>query len=523
MKGLSLALIGSLAAVICGCASHAALTSRLDAYSPPPFFEHNLRPEPVTQASIPGAVAADPQMEAQLARLGELKSQWRQALSARDVLPPVYDPEARLWARLAPLATGEEKLRAFIAQGFSLAELEILTLLRHPGVQAAQKTLSASLEGFDQVTQLDEILRQYAAFTEGVMPGVGPMKGSDPIRMKFPYPGIAALKGQVANQEVKIAWENLALARRDALREARRAYWDLSYVIQAQGITRETLSLLAHLEAVATTRYEAGSTSYQDVVKVRIERALLGERLQSLVQGRRGVAAEIRALLELAPQVPLGNPRGRPPALSVPPLEALFALAREQRQELRRLRARIGKAQRMIEMAETMILPAYGSDLSLYPDLAVRQVGRAAPAEPFGTTLRAETGAGLPKLPWYGSQDAYLREIRQKLQALQADLRRAETATDARVRQGWINLDEAQREVLLYRSTIVELSQTSLDISTRGYEAGKVAFADVISSYSQWLNTRLTLFRKRSELGIAWADLEQVTGGAWRPTGIADK
>jgi cobalt-zinc-cadmium efflux system outer membrane protein len=63
--------------------------------------------------------------------------------------------------------------------------------------------LRAALEGFDQVTQLDEILRQYSAFTEAVMPGVGPMQGMDTIQMKFPFPGVTALKGQVAEKNVE--------------------------------------------------------------------------------------------------------------------------------------------------------------------------------------------------------------------------------------------------------------------------------------------------------------------------------
>ncbi|MGB5984663.1 MAG: TolC family protein [Desulfobacterales bacterium] len=529
MKGRSLLLIWSLGPVLWGCGGYTALKSQYDAYSPPPYYARNaLPPQAPTaagagegeinlQSDTPAGPNRDPQLQVELDRLAALKSRWRQLLTPGEGPQPVYVPETGLLSRLAPIAAETDALKRFLSQGFSLPELEILTLLRHPGIQAAQNKLAAALQGFDQVTQLDEILRQYGAFTEGIMPGVGPMKGSDPVGMKFPYPGITSLKGQVVNQGVKIARENLAIARRDALSEVRRAHWTLTFAVQAQVITREILALFDHLESVALTRYEAGSTSYQDVVTVRIERAILGEALTTYAQQRRSVSAGIRAMLDLAPQVPLGNPRGAPEGLEMPPVDELYALAREQRQELRRLRARIGQTERMIEMAETMILPTYASNLSLYPDQAVRQVGSAAMEESFGTTIRAEMGAGLPKLPWYGSQDAYLREIRQKLGALKAELRQAETTTDARVHQGWIKLDQARREVRLYRGTIVELSQTSLDVSTREYEAGKVSFADVIGSYSQWLNTRLALSRKQSDLGIVRAELAQLLGRDWTP------
>jgi outer membrane protein TolC len=62
----------------------------------------------------------------------------------------------------------------------------------------------------------------------------------------------------------------------------------------------------------------------------------------------------------------------------------------------------------------------------------------------------------------------------------------------------------------------VKLSQSALDVSTRGYESGTVSFADVIGSYTIWLKASLTLDRKRSDYGIAWAELEQVVGTSLR-------
>jgi outer membrane protein TolC len=37
-------------------------------------------------------------------------------------------------------------------------------------------------------------------------------------------------------------------------------------------------------------------------------------------------------------------------------------------------------------------------------------------------------------------------------------------------------------------------------------------FADVIASYTSWLQARLTLERKRSDLGVARAELEAAVG-----------
>lgn len=119
-------------------------------------------------------------------------------------------------------------------------------------------------------------------------------------------------------------------------------------------------------------------------------------------------------------------------------------------------------------------------------------------------------------MPWYGTEDAYLRETRQKLYALNEDLKQAETQTNTMVRNTWFNIDKAGREAALYQDEVVKLSRSALDVSTRGYESGNVSFADVIDSYTTWLKANLTLERKRSDFEIAWAELEQVVGTSLR-------
>ena len=115
-------------------------------------------------------------------------------------------------------------------------------------------------------------------------------------------------------------------------------------------------------------------------------------------------------------------------------------------------------------------------------------------------------------MPWYGIEDAYLRETRQKLFALKDELKKTEAETNTMVREAWFKLDRASRETLLYKNDVVKLSSSALNVSTRSYESGNLSFADVIDSYTIWLNASLMLERNRSDLGIAWAKLEQVVG-----------
>ena len=119
-------------------------------------------------------------------------------------------------------------------------------------------------------------------------------------------------------------------------------------------------------------------------------------------------------------------------------------------------------------------------------------------------------------MPWYGTNDAYLRETRQKLAALREELKKTEDETIFKVREAWFRLDRAKRQEALYAQRVVNLSQAALEVSTRAYETGNIAFADVIESYIGWLNARLSLERERSNLGIARSELEEAVGGSWK-------
>ena len=207
-----------------------------------------------------------------------------------------------------------------------------------------------------------------------------------------------------------------------------------------------------------------------------------------------------------------GRPEIRLEAQRAPKLAELQALAQDSRQEINQMRHQLGKMDRMIEMAETAILPSYSPNFSMFEDEALNQVGSQADKPAFAASTSASMGAGLPKMPWFGASDAYLREIRQKRAALAQELVKVKIATVALVRQKWFELDRARRETRLYRDTVVKLSQAALDVSTSGYESGNVSFADVISSYTLWLKSNLTLAQKRSEYGIAWAELQQALG-----------
>jgi len=488
-------------------AGYRDLKNEYDSYGPPAYFTDQFRPAPESQQPD-----ADELSGAEQQRLEEMKAGWERTLKIDGNEAAFLVPDSGLVEYLKPAQTDAAAAADAVKDIYSLKHLETLALLRNSGVKAAENRFRGSLEAFTQVSALDQILRKYTAFTEDLMTGVGPMKGKEPMRTKFPFPGVSALKGQIVHQQVLAESESLEISRRDVVTDVRMAYWNLVYLIRSKRITADMCELLKHIEAVANARYEAGKTSYQDVMKIRINRKILEEELTTLAERQRNVESKIREIINLPADAALGSPDMILPPAEIPPLDRLYDMARDRRQELRRQRSMVGKTERMIAMAETMILPSYTMNFSLYEDEAVNMTGSLAKKDAFPVQTEAATGAGLPRMPWYGVEDAYLRETRQKLDALKADLNNAEVSTLTMVRSAWFELDRAQRETNLYHNDIVHLSRSALEVSARGYESGKVSFADVIDSYMTWLRANLMLARNQSDLGVARAKLEQFVG-----------
>ena len=502
--------------LLCPQASQAGYKDLMDefnAYTPPDYIEsRQYQSERVADTSEPVASQSS-SFENELKHIKTISTDWRKALTTADgKMPRFFSPEATLLNRYQGAASDNQIAFKAMRVAFDLPTLETLAWIRNPAIKSAEKDFSATVESFSQVANLDEILRQYAAFTASIQTGVGPMKGQEPLKTKFPFPGTVSLKGQIVQHETEAAWQSLEAVRRDVITAARKIYYDLVFIRKAQKITADTVNLFEDLEAVATRRYEAGQTSFQDVVKIQVKTMVLQEDLVTLKEEQRSIESRLIALLNIPPNKPIGYPAIVGNKRRRPQIEKLYPLAKNRRQEIRIKEAQLNKMQDVLEMAETMVLPAFTLNYSAFDNQAINSAGSSAKKTSFEISSSASRGAGLPQNVWYGTNDAYVREIRQRVASLEESLAKTKAETANLIREGWFALDRARREKALYQNNVVRLSKSALDVSTSGYESGNVSFADVISSYELWLSSNLTLEKKRSEFHIAWARLEQTVG-----------
>lgn len=442
----------------------------------------------------------------------KLKADQESRLDKQPGIPFLKVGDNETFSEFFLLSRDENRVAQTIKHKVVLSQIEIMAALRNPAILSAKKRIAAEIESFSQVMALDENLRQYTAFSEDLAPKAGPIKMKELVKLKYPYPGITSLKGQVINHQVSILNEKMEIIRKQVITDIRKAFWQLVFINTSKKITRETIDAFNRLKDVATILYKSGKTSFQDVIKINIKLAVLQEDLITLAEQKKNIDIRILELLNLPGHYTVGSPVFQNPYKETGTPDDLFPLARQNRNELKVIRQSIKKTEKMIEIAETMIQEPFTFNFSLFEDEAVKMVGTDAEKQSFPEKTMAAMQNNLPSKPWYGMDDPWLKGTQQTLSSLEQTLVSAEYTTDRMVQEAWFQVDKNYRELLLYEKQILSLSQSALEVTTREYESGSIPFSEAIDSYTSHLQVQLIIGQKQTELGIRISQLENIVG-----------
>jgi outer membrane protein, heavy metal efflux system len=448
-------------------------------------------------------------------QINDLKTKFNEEINAshENSFLSIVNQEA--YEELAQISLDTKMVTQRVGDRLDLQEIEIFVSLRNPAVLAAKKKVQAELESFSQVMSLDENLKQYAAFTEGINNKVGPLKMKESMKQKFPFPGLTSLKGRIIQQQVAALVEKMTITQKNIVTDTRKAYWDMVFVERSIIVTSETIDAFNRLQDVATTLYKSGKTSFQDIIKINIKIEILKEDLITLTSKKKNIEIKLAELLNIPPHSMLGRVIFIEPDDRIADPKSLYPLARQTRQELKVIRHQITKVENMIEMAESMIQEPFTLGFSTFEDETVNTVGSGAMNSSFPQKTMASMKNNSPSKAWYGIDDPWLNQTRQTLLSLKQTLVKQENETDQMVREAWFNSDKNKRELRLYKNSILPLSKSALDVSTREYESGSIPFSQAIDSYSYWLKVKLTIAKKKTDLGAAVANLEKVVGSSF--------
>jgi outer membrane protein TolC len=390
--------------------------------------------------------------------------------------------EARRLGFAAELGVGEEALRQPLTSAVVLGA----ALERSPAIAAARASYRATVEQFDQIGFLDDLLRQYTTFAKDLDLRFGAERQKELVETHFPFPGTLALESRIVASEARAARERLDQTVRATLAAAGKAYHEYLYAGEAVRIIDSHIDLLRMgMVQIAESRYGLGAAKQGLVLKIHTEAASLEDQRITLQDAERTARARLASILGLDAGFPLGEPTVvaavAPPAAS----EALYQRALQARQELRAFDARIERAEALIELAETKAYPDLSLGYSRFQEGAGTRVGGARMRPPF-----AEKPAAMPKF-WYGETASFVQEMQRRLEATRAERADLAARISFQVKDAHFHWDAAWRQAELASTSLLPQAEQSYQILESGWQEGVVEFLDALDAQRAWLRYRL--------------------------------
>lgn len=380
-------------------------------------------------------------------------------------------------------------------------------LLNNPGVESAFQDYIAAMERIPQVTALPDPRFSYRYYIQEVETRVGPQEHAFGLSQTFPWFGKLDLQGEVASSAAEAVRERFEVKKDALVAEVIDAYLEYYHLGRAIAVVRGNRDLVQHLERVARTRYGAGAASHPDVIRAQVELGTLENQLASLKDRAGPLLARLNAALN------------RPQATTVPfPTEAqvvplgatdadVLSWIASSNPELRALQHEMESARAAAERAEKDFYP----DLTLGVDYIATGDARLSGVSGSGDdAVMAGVSFNIPL-----ARDKYRAAVREaQARRMSAALQRGDLMNkfQAEAATALFRLRDAERQVDLYRDTLLPKARESLNTTQSAYSSGNATFTDLVDAQRVLLSFELSYERSLTDHGQWRAALERLVG-----------
>lgn len=321
------------------------------------------------------------------------------------------------------------------------------------------------------------------------------------IGQDLPGRGKRRLRVAVAEKDVEIAENEIAVRGRDVLDQVKRTYAELFVARKDIEIHLASVDLLRQFAEISHAKYAAGRISQQDVLKAVVELSKLHDDLVMLDERTQLAEAQLNALLDRAPEAPIGPLAAPRSEVTLPASADLQRLALERQPELKAARL-----QR--ERAEAALMTVKGE---YKPDFMVGGGYMLMPRDRDAWT--ASVSITWPRAPWArGGLDARVAEANAEIAAARARERVVENGIRLAVQQAYVRVERAVQRAALLRSSVVPQSEQAIDVSRVAYQTDRGDFLALIDTQRALLDAQHSYYQALSGLEQALADLEHAVG-----------
>jgi outer membrane protein TolC len=391
-------------------------------------------------------------------------------------------------------------------------------LERNPRLARLEAEAAAAERRAPQVKALPDPTATLTWFVLSPQTRVGPQRAAISLMQRFPWFGTLKLEEQAVLWDAVASKARLEAAMIEVVTRTRVMYHELQFLGVERRLVEEDRSTLEHYAELALARYASGVGLDQAVIKIQAEITRTETRLLGIDARRAKVVARLNALRDRPQRTPVAvNASGRGP-LPTLDLDTLRNRAIADRPEITAADSRVEAAAARIESSKK----AYSPDLTVglnYGFVGRRNdgAGRLNPPEDNGQDILG-LSAGVSVPLWRSSLEAGVEE--EVLKRLAAEEGRRETVADIDGELGdfvhRIPLLAEQAE--LYDEVLIVQATQSLKSAESAYAAGTANALDLLDAERVLLQVRIAEARARSDIDIAYAQLEGVIAGPLEET-----
>ena len=389
----------------------------------------------------------------------------------------------------------------------TLGEVVALALEKNPGIIAAKERWESSLNKPTLVSSLPDPVLKGTYFLKEIETRNGPMEKGFSLSQKFPWIGKLSTRKKVAESEADIVKADYESTRLRVIYQVKEAFFDLYWVHRAIAITRANMNILGQLEGLIRTKYITGEAAQQDLLKVQIELLRLQNDLNTFRDMESVVKVKLNSLLGRPPDAPLGKPEGIRFKRFKVSLDELYGYGRRGSPEMKIKR-------RMIERWK---LKKHLAKLDYFPDVTMgvqyREVSRGdSPMAPHNGQDVWSVMLKINLPIWLQKRRAGVVLAEKEVLAGLSSYRDREERLVSAIKEAYFRAKTAQRDVILYRESLIPRAEQSLQIAKEDYRAGKSGFLDLIDSQRVLLRFQLSYEKALVEFRKSIARLERIVG-----------
>jgi outer membrane protein TolC len=355
-----------------------------------------------------------------------------------------------------------------------------------------------------------------ATLTWFVMPPqtrVGPQRAAINLMQRFPWFGTLKFDEQAALWDAVASRAQLEAARIGVLTEARKDYHELQFLKVENLVVDEDRVTLEHYAELALARYASGVGIDQAVIKIQAEITRTEARLLALGARRAAVVARLNALRDRPQSTPVvvADSRRRHSVLLDP--EELRIRALDTRPEIVAANAMVEAAASRVERKKKTYSPNVVVGLNYgYVSRRDDEAGRLNPPENNGQDILGLTG-GISLPLWRSSLEAGVEEGVQNHLAAEEGRREVTAAIDGELGNLLHRIPLLTEQGDLYDQVLIIQASQSLRSAESAYASGTANALDLLDAERVLLQVRIAAERVRSDLDVAYAQLEGVIAG----------